>query len=178
MRVIDYLKAKYGINRPTTLLYAEMQAFGIEYPLQKGWIYKHGEKEITPDIEKKLRVLLNKLISKDTNRKDSAQRGIKILDDAYLTIKTIPEANSPYFLRSKNWLRLRIEALKRYGNKCVCCGATPQTGAVLNVDHIKPRKLFPELSLDINNLQILCSTCNEGKGNWDMTSWQTNSTKS
>ncbi|MFC6439812.1 HNH endonuclease [Bowmanella sp. JS7-9] len=34
---------------------------------------------------------------------------------------------------------------------------------MLHVDHVKPRAKFPELALDINNLQILCETCNLGK---------------
>ena len=76
------------------------------------------------------------------------------------------------FLSSPEWRRLRMQALKKYGPVCMCCGASPKTGAVVNVDHIKPRKLFPELSLDINNLQILCGACNHGKGNWDMTDWR------
>lgn len=63
-------------------------------------------------------------------------------------------------------------ALKKYGPRCQCCGATPDSGAVMNVDHIKPRNLFPELALDVNNLQILCAECNHGKGNWDMTDWR------
>lgn len=37
------------------------------------------------------------------------------------------------------------------------------------LDHIKPRRLFPELALVVENLQVLCGDCNEGKGNWDMT---------
>lgn len=61
---------------------------------------------------------------------------------------------------------------KKYGPRCQCCGATPATGAVMNVDHIKPRKIFPELALDPDNLQILCDECNHGKGNWDMTDWR------
>ena len=35
-------------------------------------------------------------------------------------------------------------------------------------------KLFPQLALDVDNLQILCHECNHGKGNWDMTDWRTN----
>jgi 5-methylcytosine-specific restriction endonuclease McrA len=42
----------------------------------------------------------------------------------------------------------------------------------MNVDHVKPRKLFPALSLDKGNLQVLCEVCNHGKGNWDQTDWR------
>ena len=76
------------------------------------------------------------------------------------------------FLSTYAWRKVRMEALKKYGPKCMCCGVTPQTGAVMNVDHIKPRKLFPNLALDINNLQVLCHDCNHGKGNWDHTDWR------
>lgn len=83
-----------------------------------------------------------------------------------------PSVNSDDFLRSYDWRRVRMEALKRYGPRCQCCGATPASGAIMNVDHIRPRRLFPELALDIENLQVLCSDCNHGKGNWDMTDWR------
>jgi 5-methylcytosine-specific restriction endonuclease McrA len=76
------------------------------------------------------------------------------------------------FLNTFQWRKLRMEALKKYGPKCMCCGATPATGAVMNVDHIKPRKLWPSLAMDIKNLQILCHECNHGKGNWDQTDWR------
>lgn len=76
------------------------------------------------------------------------------------------------FLRSFPWRKLRMQAITKYGNQCQCCGASPKTGAVINVDHIKPRKLFPALALDITNLQILCGECNHGKGNWDSTDWR------
>jgi len=76
------------------------------------------------------------------------------------------------FLNTYQWRKLRMEALLKYGPKCMCCGATPKTGAAMNVDHIKPRLTHPELALDIDNLQILCSECNHGKGNWDTTDWR------
>lgn len=79
---------------------------------------------------------------------------------------------SDAFLSTYEWRRVRMMALKKYGPRCQCCGATPADGAVMNVDHIKPRKLFPNLALDINNLQILCHNCNHGKGNWDQTDWR------
>lgn len=80
------------------------------------------------------------------------------------------------FLSSYEWRRVRMVALKKYGARCQCCGATPATGAVMNVDHIKPRKLFPELALSVDNLQVLCHECNHGKGNWDMTDWRKGTT--
>lgn len=90
--------------------------------------------------------------------KQSKVRGIHTASDA--------------FLMTYEWRKVRMEALKKYGAKCQCCGATPASGAVMNVDHIKPRKLFPHLALDLNNLQVLCHDCNHGKGNWDMTDWR------
>jgi hypothetical protein len=84
----------------------------------------------------------------------------------------IPAVATDAFLRSYEWRRVRMQALKKYGNRCQCCGASPITGAVINVDHIKPRKLFPDLALTLENLQVLCADCNHGKGNWDMTDWR------
>ena len=81
-------------------------------------------------------------------------------------------ANSDTFLESYEWHKVRMEALKKYGARCQCCGATPADGIVINVDHIKPRRHFPHLALSINNLQVLCGSYNHGKGNWDMTDWR------
>lgn len=80
--------------------------------------------------------------------------------------------SSDDFLSTFEWKATRMMALRKYGPVCQCCGASPQTGAVMHVDHIKPRKIFPQLALDVNNLQILCGDCNHGKGNWDMTDWR------
>ena len=76
------------------------------------------------------------------------------------------------FLTTYEWRKLRMEALKKYGGRCQCCGASPATGAVLNVDHIKPRRIYPHLALELDNLQVLCGECNHGKGNWDETDWR------
>jgi uncharacterized protein YdaU (DUF1376 family) len=80
--------------------------------------------------------------------------------------------NRKVFLQSYEWRVTRMQAILKYGQKCMACGATPESGAVINVDHIKPRKTHPELALDLDNLQVLCSDCNHGKGNWDCTDWR------
>lgn len=89
--------------------------------------------------------------------------------------RPLPAAANPAsdaFLQTYEWRRVRMQVLKRDGAMCACCGASRDTGAVMHVDHIKPRKLFPHLALDLGNLQVLCHECNHGKGNWDMTDWR------
>jgi len=76
------------------------------------------------------------------------------------------------FYESQEWLELRYRALKLHGGHCQCCGNAPIPGNPLQVDHIKPRSRFPELELDLNNLQVLCKSCNMGKGAWDTTDWR------
>lgn len=76
------------------------------------------------------------------------------------------------FYESWEWKSARYAALKRHGAKCMLCGATKESGAVICVDHIKPRALHPHLELEQSNLQVLCNDCNMGKGRWDETDWR------
>jgi predicted restriction endonuclease len=62
--------------------------------------------------------------------------------------------------RNINW-RLRALVLMRDGARCQLCGATPQDGSKLHVDHIFPWSEGGETV--IANLQILCERCNIGK---------------
>jgi 5-methylcytosine-specific restriction endonuclease McrA len=114
-------------------------------------------------------------VKKERKTKKSDRSSIRLAQFAsqqtYLN-KSKFDVTLPAFLESFEWRKLRMQALIMHGRKCMCCGATPMTGAVMNVDHIKPRKLFPDLALEINNLQVLCHECNHGKGNWDQTDWR------
>lgn len=76
------------------------------------------------------------------------------------------------FYQSREWLELRYKALVKYGAACQLCGACRETGAVIHVDHIKPRSKYPDLELCLDNLQILCQECNLGKSNKDETDWR------
>lgn len=76
------------------------------------------------------------------------------------------------FYSSSAWKTLRYAVLVKCGGRCQCCGASASDGEVLQVDHIEPRWKAPHRSLDIDNLQVLCSMCNSGKGAWDMTDWR------
>lgn len=80
--------------------------------------------------------------------------------------RKVSRKESVEFYKSNEWQELRVRVLHKYDGMCMLCGRSPRIhGVVLNVDHIKPRAKFPELSLDIENLQILCGACNKGKGN-------------
>lgn len=76
------------------------------------------------------------------------------------------------FLRSWEWKQVRYDVLRDHGGCCSLCGRNQSDGIVLNVDHIKPRRKYPELALTKSNLQVLCHDCNMGKGNRDQTDWR------
>ena len=77
-----------------------------------------------------------------------------------------------YSLRA--WKRLRYEALRLYGRECAACKTK---AGPLHIDHIKPRSKHPELQFEITNLQVLCESCNLGKGSWDGTDWRCEESK-
>lgn len=69
----------------------------------------------------------------------------------------------------KNWNRTHS---KKYGEllkvrelmKCDLCGFLFHKSR-LDVDHIKPKSLYPELVHDVNNMRLLCRVCNKTRGN-------------
>lgn len=74
------------------------------------------------------------------------------------------------FYRTRVWRDLRYKVLKENAAKhkdgkarCVQCGVTAGERP-LEVDHCRPRSLFPHLELVKENLQVLCHDCNQGKG--------------
>ena len=71
---------------------------------------------------------------------------------------TAPSKRSP---RAISW-RMRARVLMRDGATCQMCGASPQSGARLHVDHFLPWSKGGETILE--NLRILCVQCNIGKG--------------
>lgn len=72
------------------------------------------------------------------------------------------------FYRTKAWRELRLSILLESDCSCKICGITSERGAILHVDHIKPRSLYPELALDKSNLQVLCEDCNIAKSDNDL----------
>lgn len=173
MKLQEYLQKKYKRKNIKAITRYEAETFGIPYPLETGWFKKFGDMEL-PDylaeltLDREVNVYQHKRAEVKARKMKRSKKWKQPHSRSY------GKVSSDVFLSSYEWRKLRMEAIKKYGAKCQCCGATPGDGIVINVDHIKPRKLFPNLALDINNLQVLCNVCNHGKGNWDQTDWRGN----
>lgn len=198
--VLQYLQRKYDCEVPNAILNKEAKVFGIPVPLRPGWLKKHGETIITEGmfhqlvnalgrklsngnkfaieamtfIHEQVKVPVQQTKEPKKKRKKRQPKVTSIREEnvkKFIRLSTINPLSTE-FLSSFEWRSIRMIALKNQGSTCQCCGASPKTGAVMHVDHIKPRKLYPHLALDIDNLQVLCDQCNHGKGNWDQTDWR------
>lgn len=166
MTLNDYMT----IFRPNGGITAEEAAIArIPYPLQGGWRKKYRGRHLSD------RAIALMLIEKN-KRLAAKTKGVTPVGVATRETNSSPVEDkfvrSDEFLESFEWRRIRMSALKKYGNRCQCCGDSPSNGAIMNVDHIQPRKLAPRLALDLGNLQVLCHACNHGKGNWDQSDWR------
>ncbi len=88
---------------------------------------------------------------------------------AFGTVEYRPGMGKEFYL-TKAWRDLRYEVLKECAAKyqdrkprCEMCGQKAGERP-LEVDHKKPRSMFPHLELVKENLQVLCHPCNQGKG--------------
>ena len=79
----------------------------------------------------------------------------------YDTYKRDKEAEA--FYNSKPWQITRLKVKKRDNNLCVSCLRQHRLKRADVVDHIKPYEHFPELALDMENLQCLCHRCHQAK---------------
>jgi 5-methylcytosine-specific restriction endonuclease McrA len=73
------------------------------------------------------------------------------------------QGSSNPFYRSKAWLKVRAQALKRDNYCCTICGISIRGRGQSRVDHTIPLKVRPDLSLELSNLQSLCPGCDNRK---------------
>ncbi|WP_374684983.1 HNH endonuclease [Scandinavium tedordense] len=76
------------------------------------------------------------------------------------------------FYKPGEYKNFIYQSLKKYSAKCVYGGRSRRDGVKLHVDHIKPRRKYPQLALEFSNFQVLCENCNPGKSNTDEPVWQ------
>ncbi len=92
---------------------------------------------------------------------------------------------NPHLILDRNFRRefedlgvsadIYAEVIAASGHRCAACGrqfAQRRRKALLHVDHIRPRKLFPHLLYVVSNLQVLCRSCNSHKSAYDGDDWR------
>ncbi|MCX6010272.1 MAG: HNH endonuclease signature motif containing protein [Chloroflexi bacterium] len=95
-------------------------------------------------------------------RKERAERiRLKIVELAEDRKRKIEEAEQ--FYSSPEWNMLRRQVIKQKGSVCAECGRRIKQTGDITVDHIKPRSKYPDLALKIENLRVLCRSCNSRK---------------
>ena len=65
------------------------------------------------------------------------------------------------FYHKPAWRRLRLLALQRDHYLCQACLRRQKITAATEVHHIKELEDFPELGLELSNLESLCWNCHE-----------------
>lgn len=63
--------------------------------------------------------------------------------------------------KSDKYQEWRSLVLSRDGHKCVHCGHIGDKYNPLQVDHIKPRSVYPKLAYTVSNGRTLCKRCHK-----------------
>lgn len=62
---------------------------------------------------------------------------------------------------TEQYVAFRKAILSRDGHKCTTCGSTGTRYNPLQVEHIKPKALYPELIFEPTNAKTLCLKCHK-----------------
>ena len=74
-------------------------------------------------------------------------------------------------LKNSQWAICREIIFKTYGTNCMRCAATKKEARSIQVDHIVPRHVRPDMTYRLVNLQVLCDECNRKKGVSENKDW-------
>jgi uncharacterized protein (TIGR02646 family) len=77
-----------------------------------------------------------------------------------------PECPNPNALANGNYKdKVNKDALRKSASgKCMYCEGKIEHVSYFHVEHINPKKKFPELEFEWNNLGFSCQVCNTNKG--------------
>jgi hypothetical protein len=79
-----------------------------------------------------------------------------------------------YFWKGGSWNYIKTLVRLRDNDVCQCTGICQwhlgekcgfKDSYIMHVDHIKPKKLFPDLKLSMDNLIVVCPNCHQMKTN-------------
>ena len=89
----------------------------------------------------------------------TASPALSLTDRTGKRQKELAQMAKDNFYSSRPWKELRRKALARAGYRCEWCGVSVRGKGASRVDHIRPRKQYPQLALAISNLRVLCPGC-------------------
>lgn len=161
---LDSTKYRIGKNKQIT----EIELF---QEIQRVWNFLQRQPKVTDFHNGLFKFSLNSYTRRYGGWQKSLEAFVKWIDGAFddgiENEETIESMNIPYSNRGTRHipLALRLKVMDRDGFRCVKCNANRQTNPEVkfHIDHIIPWSLGGKTELD--NLQLLCSTCNLRKNN-------------
>lgn len=167
---VQFLSRKTGGGKLKNLRHGQAIVLAMR-ALSRDNFSLHDALEICPDANPQRRIsaqhtLLTaaKAVQKKNAPPFTQERLVAELQNQYVMKKHVARFRDKDFYKSREWRELRLIVLDAQ-RVCRLCGRGPDMGVVLHIDHIKPRSIYPELSLDPCNLQVLCAECNKTKSN-------------
>lgn len=129
-------------------------------PFQKGNQINAGKKHTLESRKKMSAWQIGRKHTEETKRKISQSgKGRKVSEE---TRKKKSGANHPMWKGGGvTWMKL--QARLRDNDVCQICGL--REPEIMQVDHIQPRALYPELAAVLENLMTVCPNCHARKTN-------------
>lgn len=163
-------------NEGWTVEVSKMAGEDLDHVAAWGWFLLQFQRDgfaSSEFVQKQVQFILSFLGNwRRANNARLAARARYLASQEGITEPEEPEPGDAFYT-SQRWRKLRYEFLKGCAGACEACGRSRQShGVVLHVDHIKPRSKYPDLALEVTNLQALCEDCNLGKGNRDTIDWR------
>lgn len=115
-------------------------------------------------------IYINKSSTPPSVLKENASKWTKELEDnidKYGGYEKIPQD-----VKNSMWIHYRDKDVKKIlfeasFQKCAFCETKPGESGNIEVEHFKPKSLYPSLAFEWNNLLPVCRKCNDSKSNHD-----------
>lgn len=81
-------------------------------------------------------------------------------------------SNIPHSIKNTMWMHYRHDDIKKKlfassNQKCAFCESKPAESGNIEVEHFKPKSIYPELAFEWDNLLPICRKCNDSKNDHD-----------
>ena len=96
---------------------------------------------------------------KEKGIKPPSRKGIKHTKESILKIKN--GIRKHYLAKGSKSYHIKVLAIE--GDDWTCQSCLLRDTEIMDVDHIKPKSVFPELKYNLNNLITLCPNCHKRK---------------